>query len=215
MTGGSGSTRMEVPSWEYPSRPASTEDAAVEGGEWTAYQSGVELFEVETGEYQETLQKIKDWDILDLAYSPGGKLILVSSFEAVEAWQISNGKVNQVPCPQAGITFSPSGENAALACDPDGEEPYQMLWNPRSGEVTYLSGAPYIEFRKLRFSADGKLVMGLSSTKRVSIWDGESGEYLSSLPETDEGALDVHFIAGGRMIAVLDSTGRLQLFGVK
>jgi len=200
---------------EYPPQPASTADAAVEGGAWTPDRYGIELYQVETGAHLETYQKLAGWDIIDLAYSPNSGRLLVATFEVVESWQIQGSKTNQVPCPLGEISFSPTAEIAALSCRPSEGKKYQLLWYPDSGEIIKLSGSPSPDYQQLRFSPDGRLLLGLSSTKQVSLWDGANGEHLYTLPYTYRTALDVHFSGDGRLIAVLNPGGRLQLFGVK
>ena len=69
--------------------------------------------------------------------------------------------------------------------------------------------------RSSGFLRIGGLLIGLSEDGEVSIWGGNNGEYLSTLPYSYPTAVDVHFIGDGRLIAVLLEDGRLKLYGVK
>lgn len=208
-------TRLAI-SVYYPAVPASTEDANVEGGTWFEYRTGVQLYDVQTGAHWGTFQKLEHWELLDLEYSTEGDYLTAATFEAVEAWNVAKGGIaHQVYCPAAEITLSPTAEIAALTCIPRIDEPYQLLWDPVSGEENLLTGAPGNDFRELTFSPDGRMLIGLSESGQVSIWHGVSGDHLYTLPDTFKEAVDVHFTHGGRAVAVLDADGRLKLYGVQ
>jgi WD40 repeat protein len=113
------------------------------------------------------------------------------------------------------VTFSPTAEIAALACLPRQEDFFQLLWDPSSGALNRLTGAPDTQYRQLAFSPDGRLIAAGSEAGIVSLWHGVSGEHLYTLPYTFRDLEDLHFIFQGRLLALLKPNGSLMVFGLK
>lgn len=207
-------TRLALSTY-YPARPASTADANVEGGLWNPYASDIQLFDTETGKHWGAFQYRERWRISDLEFSTRGDYLVAGDREQVSAWHMEGDHVNRVHCPWAGITFSPTAEVAALACHPYQDTWYQLLWDPSSGALNRLTGAPETQYQELTFSRDGRLVAALSETGKVSIWHGVSGKHIHTLHYTFRSLKDLHFISQGKLLALLKSDGTLLIFGLE
>lgn len=205
-------TRLALSTY-YPPHPASTADANVEGGLWNPEASDIQLFDVESGKHWGTFQYRERWSISDLEFSTRGDYLVTGGLDEVTAWHMEGEQVPPVPCPWAQITFSPTAEVAALACRPHQNTWYQLLWDPASGALNRLSGAPETQYRELTFSPDGRLVAALAESGKVSIWHGVSGEHIHTLPYTFRNLKDLHFISQGKLLALLKSDGTLLIFG--
>ena len=207
-------TRLAVSTF-YPAHPASTADANVEGGKWIHNASDIQLFDTTTGKHWGTFQYRERWQIDDLEFSTRGEYLVAAGADQVTAWHMEGDQVRQVDCPMGAVTFSPTAEIAALACIPYQEDFYQLLWDPSSGALNRLTGAPETQYRELTFSPDGSLVAAGSDSGKVSIWHGVSGEHLYTLPYTFRDLEDLHFIFQGKLLALLKSNGTLMIFGLK
>ncbi|MDZ7845172.1 MAG: hypothetical protein U5K99_10280 [Anaerolineales bacterium] len=207
-------TRLALNTY-YPPHPASTADANVEGGLWNPEASDIQLFDVESGEHWGVFLFRERWNISDLEFSTRGNYLVAGGLDEVTAWHMEGEQVTPVNCPWARITFSPTAEVAALACRPHQDSWYQLLWDPSSGALNRVTGAPETQYQELTFSPDGRLVAALSETGKVSIWHGVSGKHIHTLPYTFRSLKDLHFISQGKLLALLKSDGTLLIFGLE
>jgi len=195
--------------------PAFTQNASDAGGVWSAPTSLIELYDVESGAHWGSFHKHKFWDAVDLEYSTKGEYLVFGVGDFVQAWSVDGVMTYEVECIFPQITFSPTSEVAAITCGYLEDNLYNLLWDLETGHSFQIEEAPGLYFHELRYSQDGRLLIGLSDTGEVSIWHAESGEYLFTLPDTYPTAVDVHFIADGRIVALLLEDGGLKFYGVK
>lgn len=195
--------------------PPEDPDAEFQAGFATVAGVILELYDAQSGEWWGTFWKFPDNYISDLEYSTAGDYLVGGTKEKVFAWHVEGKNTLEVDCPYAGITFSPVVETAALTCFPREEKPFSLIWDLTVDEVIRLEDAPGDYYQQFRFSPKGKLLIGLAGYGEVSIWDGELGNLLITLPETYDEAVDAHFIGDGRLVAVLFRDGGLKLYGVK
>ncbi|MCD6426470.1 MAG: WD40 repeat domain-containing protein [Anaerolineales bacterium] len=207
-------TRLAILVYEH-ARPASTEDANVQGGAWIEPASLIELFDVESGDHWGSFHKQKFWSAVDLEYSTEGEYLVFGVGESVQAWSVDGVMTYEIGCIFPQITFSPTSEVAALTCGYSKDNLYHLLWDLKTGHSFQIAEAPGLYSQELRYSQDGRLLIGLSDTGEVSIWHAESGEYLFTLPDTYPTAVDAHFTGDGRLVAVLLEDGSMELYGVK
>jgi len=207
-------TRLAILVYEH-AIPASTQDASVAGGAWIDAASLIELFDVESGEHWGSFHKQKFWDAVDLEYSTEGEYLVFGVGDFVQAWSVDGVRTYEIGCKWPQITFSPTSEVAALTCGYSKDNLYHLLWDLKTGHSFRIAEAPGLYSHELKYSQDGRLLIGLSNEGGISIWHAESGEYLFTLPDTLPTALDAHFIADGRLVAVLLEDGSLELYGVK
>ncbi len=135
---------------------------------------------------------------MDLEYSTVGQYLVVGTDQAAEAWDVKGGLTYQCGMSKWPlITFSPTAEIAAVSCAPFEEDSYQFLWDLESGKFSPdCRGARKYIPRELRFSMDGRLLVGLSDGGKISIWNGETGEYLTTHPEPFGAPLGRQFYRG-------------------
>lgn len=207
-------TRLAIIIYEH-AIPASTQDASVEGGAWIDPACLIELYDVESGAHWGSFHKQKFLDAVDLAYSTEGEYLVFGVGDFAQAWSVEGEMTYEIDCVFPGITFSPTSEVAALRCGYRKDNFYQLLWNLKTGHSVQIEGTSGVNYHKLSYSMDGRLLIGLSDEGEISIWHGESGDFLFTLPGTYPTAVDAHFIGGGKLVAVLFEDGRLELYGVK
>ena len=196
------------------SSPVEDPNADFQAGFYMIRSVEIDLFDVQTGGHWGTFLRYTDKVVRDLEYSTAGQYLVVGTNQAAEAWDVTGGLTYRLECPNSLITFSPAAEIAAVSCVPFEGDSYQMLWDLESGDVLSITDAPGNYSQELKFSLDGRLVVGLSDDGMISFWNGETGDYLATLPESYLAPVDVNFTGEGRLVAVLLEDGRLKLYGV-
>ena len=144
-----------------------------------------------------------DGSALALAFAPGGSL-LVTAGSQVRLWDVASARPRRLDGgtgPFVTAAFSPDGRHVA-AGGPGGTS----VWTVASGAVRALGGDPV---SRLLFSADGKLVVGVSGDRYLRIWevasDGARVFAVESGTLTDVGAVR----AGSAATASGDGTIRI------
>lgn len=153
--------------------------------------------------------------ILDIAFSPGGKLLAIaSSDKTIKLWDLATRRTLRVLA--FGnlieiIAFSPDG--SLLACTFDsGQGSTLKLLDPTTGKG--LQTPNFIKsitrFRSIAFSQDGKLLAS-TSDEMVRLWDSATGCQLRTLSYNYE-AVSVAFSPDGKLLASAWEDGALKLW---
>jgi WD40 repeat protein len=127
-----------------------------------------------------------------LSLSADGSLLAVAGDKAVHLWDTRQGKLLR-SCPAgvgvypAALALSPDGRTLAVAsglaaaapapagANPARDEPTVRLWRTASAQEVPGFKAPRQRVDCLRFTADGKSLIGLSAEGEVIRWSASSG----------------------------------------
>jgi WD40 repeat protein len=171
--------------------------------------SEVLIWDVDTGSELACLKNTKR-SIPSLAFSPDGKSLATGGFEPdVVLWDVATGKESR-RCRNIGdahhLAFAPDGKTVAGAahceiaqCDvPSGRR------LPASADA---GGMP----RELRFTSDGKRIVGQCDVFRV--WDRATGRELQRLPKLPAPAMWMQALSpDGKVIAASEHQGGIGLW---
>ncbi len=173
----------------------------------------VHLFDTQTGAYWGYFRKLSP--LKDLAYSTLGDYLLTAGTRGVIAWHVEGGQLPLIPCPNAEITFSPIDEIAALTCRPiDDEKWRQLIWNIPKNEVITLESAPDEKIIELFYSSDGEMLVGYTNSGQLSVWETKQGTLLVEFEYNLGSMVDVRFFLDSKVIAVLNSNGKVSIYGL-
>lgn len=151
-------------------------------------------------------------DVLDVAYSPDGRLVATASQDGVvRFWDPSTGKVALPPIHHPGqvnaIAFSPDGRT--LASCSSGKAAF--LWDVPSGSPVVPAMSHPDEVWAVAFSPDGKSLVTGCWDKTVRLWDTATGTPLRTFVGHEGRVAAVAFSPDGKTIASggFDKTARL------
>jgi WD40 repeat protein len=148
----------------------------------------------------------------DVAFAPGGKLLLSVTLGTVRFWHVATGK--EVATPAA----LPRGNTACAALSPDGatlalgedDGTVRLCERTTGREVRTLRGPAGVVLT-LAFAPDGRHVMAAGNfDTQLSLWDTSTGALRRRFPTTREKCLA--FSPGGKLLATCPDSGVVQLW---
>ncbi len=127
----------------------------------------------------------------------------------VRVWNASNGDVvGPFLTHDAGVVELQIAGTTVVSADEKGTI---RGWDMRTGAPAAIASMPAVHL--LRVSADAALVLGADRAGNVRVWDRASGRPLMAI-RLDGAATAAEFLDGGRIVAVSDIAGPLQLVEV-
>jgi WD40 repeat protein len=143
-------------------------------------------------------------DILDVAFSPDGKLLATASRDrTVKLWDMANGHELLTYTGHRDevrrVAFHPSGKMIASA----GAEKNIKLWDPASGkDIRTIEGkGEYVT--SMAFSKDGKTLVVANNDKAVRLYDVDTGDLKRDLDKQFNGIVrSVAFSPDGALLAM-------------
>jgi len=154
--------------------------------------------------------------VLDLAFSPDGKLLATTPDRyAVRIWQMKDGRrIHNLNTSFGGavnsLAFSPDSKTLATG-HYDGSI---RLWDVGKGSLIAEFEADGV-VESLAFSPDGTLLASGESyfDNKVRLWDVSSGQILRTLEGHPRGVNALAFSPDGRLLATASYDGTLRLWG--
>ncbi|HEY5813884.1 MAG TPA: hypothetical protein VIT23_14665, partial [Terrimicrobiaceae bacterium] len=158
----------------------------------------VKLWKESTGELLLTLPEDAD-SVYAVAWSPDGKVLASGSFK-VKLWDPSTGKllstlpgislrVNSLAWSADGKVLASSGDTVTL----------WRLWGPSPDKTLQPLDAD--SPTDVAWSPDGKVLASGSEDHTIKLWNGSTGELLSTLPEHDDSVYAVAWSPDGKMLS--------------
>jgi WD40 repeat protein len=136
----------------------------------------IKLWEIETGECQQTLQghTMRVWSV---AWSPDGQsLVSGSSDQTLKLWDVSAGKCYQTLHGHSNwvrsVAWSPDGETLASGS----EDQTIRLWNAHLGHCCQILRGHINWVRSVAFSPSSDLLASGSGDHTVKLWNVSTGQ---------------------------------------
>jgi WD40 repeat protein len=174
-------------------------------------RSKLTLWDVETGEEIRTLDGHSQ-GVSSVAFSPDGRIFAsgdtVGTYASgvwwgyestVTLWDVETGEeIRTLDCHSqdvSSVAFSPDGRTLASG----GDE--VKLWDTSSGEEIWTNDS-YCYVNGIAFSPDGRILASGERCNRVTLWDADTGEVISTQHKRSEGSMfSVAFSPDGRILA--------------
>ena len=140
-----------------------------------------------------------------VAFSPDGRTLATGGIfdQRVNLWDVETGaRINGPNVHVNGtysLTFSPDGQ--VLAC---GVYRAIELWNLAPVQKNIELGGQAIGFSSVRFSPDGKYVLGGTSGRSIKLWDAATSGQLRSFAESRTLGDVAEFSPDGKLVAWLE-----------
>jgi WD40 repeat protein len=152
-----------------------------------------------------------------LALSADGQILATaSSVGAVRLWKIDNGQflqtISGTPQGVLSVAFSPDGTILATGSNAG----HVHLWRVLDGDLIQTLLTADNRITDLVFSPGGTLLSAVTYSDKVNIYELRDGSLISSIdPENYvSGGLRVAFSKDGKLIAIGDGDGRINLYSV-
>lgn len=142
------------------------------------YQAMATLREVLNGVVEQNRLAGHQSSIVDLAFSPDGKLLASGSYDdTVKLWNVADGSlINTLEAHTDNVdlvSFSPDGRLLATA----GWDKIIRIWDVAHNKLLTTFREDHVLARGLAFSPDGKTLASVSSSKEAfKLWDVSTGE---------------------------------------
>lgn len=158
------------------------------------------VWDSKTGELQKTITP--DWlfSATDMASSPDGKTLAISTSgmfayvhhkETGQAMELK-GHTNRVSC----VAYSPDGKTIATGS----KDRTVRLWDAQTGQLKRIFIRHKAEITSLAFSPDGKMIASGGPKTKVLLWDPGTGELIENLKGA-MAATDIAFSPDGTTLA--------------
>ncbi len=152
----------------------------------------VTLWDVNLDSFE--LKQVHTWAFVDeeyigISWSPEGERLAVTSYAGAQVLDANTGKiVLSIPDLKFTLTWHPDGTQIAGVVDLGEEMGSQVrVWDASTGAVikTYMSEYPDLYWGNIQWSADGSVLVGVTSIPAtVHAWDVETGDLLSDVDPT-------------------------------
>ncbi|WYZ35383.1 hypothetical protein EsH8_X_000030 [Colletotrichum jinshuiense] len=174
----------------------------------------VKLWDVVTGQCQQTLEGHSNW-VNSVAFSPDGRqLASASDDETVKLWDVVTGQCQQTLEGHSdlvnSVAFSPDGRQLASASNDETVK----LWDVATGQCQQtLEGHGYL-VNSVAFSPDGRQLVSASSDKTVKLWNIVTGQCQQTLEGHRDSVNSIAFSPDGRQLASASNDQTVKLWDV-
>jgi WD40 repeat protein/serine/threonine protein kinase len=178
----------------------------------------ISVWDVETGDQPLKLEGHEGGNVLDVAFSPDGRLLGSTSdspqIGSTELWDASSGAT--VRAFEGGgqtLAFSPDGARLAVTSSgrADRQEQRILIWDVGSGaEVRTLNN--HLRVNSLAFSPDGKQIVAGGFDGALRVWDVETGRSLGTMEGNLSQIWDIAFSSDGKLLATASDDGTVRLW---
>ncbi|MEO1394928.1 MAG: NB-ARC domain-containing protein [Cyanobacteria bacterium J06634_5] len=172
----------------------------------------VRVWDVATGQCQQTLTGHNNWVWL-VAFSPDGRsLASGSADQTVRVWDIEAQQCLRVLSGHSNwvwsVAFSPDGNYLTSGS----EDRTMRLWELRRGQcLKTLQGSSNWVW-SVAFSPDGKMLASGQGDRLVHLWDTPSGETVETLAGAQNAIWSVTFSPNGKLLASGNEDGNVHLW---
>jgi WD40 repeat protein len=180
----------------------------------------LKLWDAKSGELKHDLKGEHSSQVLDVAFSPDGKLLASAgncrgTGNGVKLWDPQTGKVTRVLAVPNGhigggsalcFAFSPDGKRMAM-----GVMQYDKSTDVTSGSINVVYSASGLldlswrvprSVRPVAFSPDGKMIAALSGASALTLWDSSTGSSQLGIDHSDSRWECFAFAPQGRTLAI-------------
>ncbi|MEW6355779.1 MAG: WD40 repeat domain-containing protein [Planctomycetota bacterium] len=173
----------------------------------------INIWSAETGKEARTLRSHASNGVLDLAYSPDGKLLAsVGRDQLIHIWYVGNGREI---CALKGhqkdtnaVAFSRDGTRLASG----GADKTLILWDVRTGQMIRKLERHSDGIMALCFSPDGRYLASAGADLAVRIWEADSGNWLRTMKGPVLPITCLAFTPDSKRIACGDQDGRVYIY---
>jgi WD40 repeat protein len=152
----------------------------------------------------------------DLRFSPGGRILAVSSHvsSAIILWDLEVGRLwmtlQDDPSSVVAMAFAPDGRSLATS-----SRTAVLLWDLATGRPRHRLAGPGICIHSLAYSPDGRLLAAVNPrAESVRIWDVRTGGLARMIPGRFLPINSLAFSPDGRLLATADGDGFASLWSV-
>jgi WD40 repeat protein len=181
-----------------------------------AADKDVRLWDTATGKERAALAG-HEATVLDVAFSPDGKVVAVLSGFGVRLYDAAGGFLVNLPKGKqflSCVAFSADGRAVAAG---SGEKDYAyrpgevLVWDAATGKQTAVLTGHTSGVFAVAFAPDGRTVASGSGDGTVTLWDAATGDERLALKGGTK-AVWVAFAAGGTALASWDEDGAVRLW---
>jgi WD40 repeat protein len=146
----------------------------------------------------------------NVEFAPDGRSIALTNDYGgtIEVWETASARLRLMVAGRSGqgraLLFSPDGRQLIGAA----HEGTVQVWDLVDGSRIATHSGPHCQFRGLRRMPEGRLLAWGYREAVPVIWE-VGGQLLTPLPGHDSGIKALGFLAGGRELATVDTSGRL------
>jgi WD40 repeat protein/serine/threonine protein kinase len=187
----------------------------IEGGK-AKFEADLKTWEAATGQEERTFEG-HEGELLQLAYSPDGRRLAVSSSDGItRIWDLTaksqplvlRGHSSSVP----GLAFSPDGRCLATT----GKDRAVKVWDPASGEESFTLRGHTGQVRAAAFDPQGKgparRLITAGDDGMVRVWDAYAGQEPLALRGHAGLVTWVAFSPDGRRLASRGAGGSIKVW---
>jgi tricorn protease-like protein len=175
----------------------------------------IEIWDLTAGKVVTTLRAPPGF-VLDVRYSPDGRLLAAAANESVVVWTTADGKqvaaFEKLDGTPAMIGFSGDGSKLVAACQKDGA----IVWDTKTfQEIARLKG-DRADVRAVAISPDGKTVAAAHFHPVFEMWNVAEKKVTASRTEKGGfGFKGLSFSPDGRFVTLLSHSDKVELWDVK
>jgi len=183
----------------------------------------IRIWEADTGTEYALLHGHSD-EITGISFSPDSTLLAsASSDNTIRLWDITTkserGIISGHGSDVGDVAFSPDGNLlASISGDITEKDISVRFWDVASGEqLVNMETHNHARLGSVSFSPDGLLLVtcgGPSSDGTINLYDVKNGDLVTVLDGGDEAVVGVSFSPDGRLIAISNAVGEIQIWGI-
>ena len=173
--------------------------------------TGVVLNDVASGRPLRTYAPDKKWKVVDLAYTPDGRLLVLAGFHPrIHVWRLRPSQLVGHKKEVRGLAFSPDRTSLASAAD----DSTIKLWDIAEGHERATFEGYGSSATAVAYSPDGTLLASAGSDQTIRLWDAATRQQLVALPGHHDRVRALAFSPDGKTLASAGDDRTIRLWDV-